>query len=307
MTVKKLQGDCREILKTLDTQSVHCCVTSPPYWNMRDYGVKGQIGLEKSIEEYISVVTDVFREVRRVLRDDGTLWLNMGDGYSGGCRESNAYKRGHNPKRIFPSGLKPKNLMGLPWKVAFALQDDGWFLRCDIIWHKTNAMPESVLDRPMKAHEYLFLLSKSPQYYYDIDSTREPLKKKTRTTYGTKRKRNGGGELVKSDNWGRDVQVRKPKINAAGRILGANKRTIWSVATRPYDGVHFATYPPGLIQPCILAGCPPGGIVLDPFGGSGTTGMVATQLRRNSILIELNPEYITLQDERCSGVQVNLF
>ena len=307
MSVTKLQGDCRSVLKTLEDKSLHCCVTSPPYWNLRDYGVEGQIGLEPTMEEYVTVMVEVFGEVKRVLRDDGTLWLNLGDAYSGGCRESNTYKRGHNPKRIFPSGLKPKNLMGLPWRVAFALQDDGWILRSDIIWHKTNAMPESVLDRPMKAHEYLFLLSKSGKYYYDIDATREPLKQKTMTTYGTMRKKNGGGKLVKADNWGRGGQQRKPKKDSTGEILGVNKRTIWPVASKSYDGVHFATYPPELIIPCILAGCPEGRTVLDPFGGSGTTGMVATKLRRNALLIELNPEYIELQEKRCSGVQVNLF
>ena len=318
---------------------MHCCVTSPPYWGLRDYGVAGQLGLEQTMTEYLGKMVDVFREVRRVLRHDATLWLNIGDSYAstGGHTDSfsndrrGGYNIGNRPEhnkrdfRVRPDALlKPKDLCGIPWRLAFALQADGWYLRSDIIWHKPNPMPESVADRPTKAHEYIFLLSKSKTYFYDADAIREPLRPKTFTTFGCERKSKGGGDLVAADNWSRDVPVRKPRLlknehtgdrrkvgfndrwdsaEASGQIAGANKRTVWTVAPRPYKGAHFAVFPPQLIEPCILAGCPPGGTVLDPFFGSGTTGQVAAEQGKDCIGIELNREYVKLALERLEKVE----
>lgn len=263
---KVIHGDCLYVLKTLPDNSVHCCVTSPPYWGLRDYGVDGQLGLEKTPEGYVEKMVEVFREVRRVLRDDGTLWLNLGDSFG------------------FP---KQKDLTGIPWRVAFALQADGWYLRSDIIWYKPNAMPESVKDRPTKAHEYIFLLSKSPRYYYDADAIREEAK--TKWSF-----RAGAAKPEKGDNKDRNDNGRRCIVGAGTK----NKRTVWHVATRPFKGAHFAVFPPDLIEPCILAGCPEGGIVLDTFFGSGTTGVVASKLKRGFIGIELNPEYIEIAKTR---------
>jgi DNA modification methylase len=317
MLIQTLQGDCREILKTLPDNSVNCCVTSPPYFGLRDYGAAGQIGLEETPAEFVRVMVEVFKEVKRVLRPDGTLWLNLGDTYSTdgkwGGGKTNAGKNytsfaGGYRSIKKETGLPGKQLLGIPWKVAFALQDDGWFLRSDIIWHKPNPMPESVLDRPTKSHEYIFLLTKFSKYYYDAASIREPLKPKTLTTFGTtrKEKKNDQTGLVKSNNWNKTSPERKPKLNEDGEIAGANKRTVWTVARQSYEGSHFATFPEKLIEPCILAGCPAGGTVLDPFGGSGTTGRVAVKHGRNAILIELNPEYHKLIDQRTDKVQVKM-
>ena len=302
-----LNGDCIAQMKTLDANSIQTCVTSPPYFGLRDYGHDGQIGLEPTPEDFVAAMVAVFREVRRVLRDDGTLWLNLGDTYAanrggttppaqtvaggisgkGGQRERRGQADGYNPTRDCTRyGLKHKDLIGIPWRVAFALQADGWYLRQDIIWHKPNPMPESVKDRCTKAHEYVFLLSKSPKYYYDNEAIKVPVKQ----DWGTRNRTNG-----KYHNEGTGLQ---PHSGLEKSYDKANKRSVWSVTTKPYKGAHFATFPPALIEPCILAGSKPGDIVLDPFGGSGTTGAVAIEHGRRSILIELNPEYIPLIQER---------
>ena len=288
--IKLLQGDCRDVLKTLADKSVNCCVTSPPYFGLRDYGVDGQIGLEQTPEEYIDKLVAVFRDVKRVLRDDGTMWLNLGDSYGGGNGGKSASEK-QSSNRGTANAWKgcgmPKQLLGIPWRVAFALQADGWYLRQDIIWHKPNPMPESVTDRCTKSHEYIFLLSKSPKYYFDNEAIKED---------------------AQPDNCVRNRDDTKLN-NCPGRSkMGGlktngyekrNKRSVWTVATQPYSGAHFATFPCELIQPCIRAGCPAGGVVLDPFGGSGTTGSVAASEGRDAIMIELNPEYVELQKDRC--------
>jgi DNA modification methylase len=332
-------GDCRGLLAELPDDSVHCVVTSPPYWGLRDYGVAGQLGLERTPEEYVAVMVGVFREVRRVLRADGTLWLNLGDCYAtgagkvGDCPGGGAQgerwagrsaKRGERtralrdgrhagkhtamaalgpmtqPNRLPIPGLKPKDLVGIPWRVAFALQADGWWLRSDVIWAKPNPMPESVVDRPTKAHEYVFLLTKSEAYQYDADAIREPLAAKTFTAFGTHPRSKGGDRLgkVKSDNWARTVPDRKPRLDSDGNIAGANKRSVWTVGTEPTPDAHFATFPRKLVEPCILAGCPAGGVVLDPFGGSGTVGRVAEDLGRKWLLFDLNPKYQKIADRK---------
>ena len=313
-------GDCIEGMLSLPDQSVHTCVTSPPYFGLRDYGMDGQIGLEATPDAFVARLVDVFREVKRVLRDDGTLWLNLGDSYAGYHGNKNAlmptsatngWTNGTNEnsrgdKRPQDIGLKQKDLLGIPWRVAFALQADGWYLRQDIIWHKPNPMPESVTDRCTKAHEYLFMLSKSPRYYFDADAIREP---HDRLWDPLK----NGGSLCGTD--GRDKAVigghgRAKRAPSAPNPLGRNRRSVWTVATKPYAGAHFATFPPDLIEPCILAGCPVGGTVLDPFGGSGTTAGVALRNGRNAILCELNPEYAALMPDRVSalgGNQPDLF
>lgn len=296
-----LTGDCREILKTLPDQSAHCCVTSPPYFGLRDYGVEGQIGLEQTPYEYVAEMVAVFREVRRVLRDDGTLWLNLGDSYARtggtdrkvsatakvGSTRNTLIQMSDRTSRATTYGLKDKDLIGIPWRVAFALQADGWYLRQDVIWHKPNPMPESVRDRFTKAHEYIFLLSKSPRYYFDHEAIKEP------SVYA---------------DCGRPSK-RKGEFKAKGEPLPGqlpfraitetrNRRSVWTVPTRPYKGAHFATFPPELIEPCILAGSRPGDIVLDPFMGSGTTAQVATYLGRQFIGCELNPKYVELHELR---------
>lgn len=300
--IEYLHGDCREVLKTLPEKSVHCCVTSPPYWGLRDYGVDGQLGMEATPEEYVQNMVEVFREVRRVLRDDGTLFLNLGDSYAGSGK-GQTHEGSKDPKQPkldgmkltipdIPNGLKPKDLVGIPWRVAFSLQADGWYLRQDIIWHKPNQMPESVTDRCTKAHEYIFLMSKNEKYYYDHEAIKEPVK----AMWGTRNRENG-----KYHNEGSGLQ---PHSGLENEYTTANKRSVWTVATQPYSGAHFAVFPPNLIRPCILAGCPQGGTVLDPFGGSGTTAFVAEQEGRNAILIELNPAYIELQKQRTQQTSI---
>jgi DNA modification methylase len=306
------QGDAIEVLKTMPDQCINTCVTSPPYWGLRDYGVDGQLGLEPTPEEYVANLVEVFREVRRVLRDDGTLWLNLGDSYNGARMNrsgQHGYKdgRSNRDKRFSVGGvegLKPKDLVGVPWRVAFALQADGWYLRSDIIWHKPNSMPESVTDRPTKAHEYIFLLAKSRRYFYDADAIREPHAEASiarwsdggedtdNTKYRKERPDTSVGNLRNGSN----------PLHPAGR----NKRTVWTVPTQPFPEAHFAVFPPALITPCILAGCPVGGTVLDPFAGSGTTLLVATQHHRKSIGIELNPEYVEIAKRRLNSVQLKL-
>lgn len=385
--IQILQGDCRETLKTLPDNSVHCCVTSPPYFGLRDYGCDGQIGLEASPREFIDQMVTVFREVRRVLRDDGTLWLNLGDSYAGswgaqgrpqgdgdmnGRSVASARQIGAHPRfkditgtRGKEMGLKPKDLMGIPWRVAFALQEDGWWLRSEIIWHKPNPMPESVTDRPTKSHEQIFLLTKSPDYFYDYVAIQEPVS-------GTAHSRGNGINPKATVNGYKTKQNESFSGAINGMVSERNKRTVWTVSTKPYKGAHFATFPPDLIEPCILAGTSEHGacaecgapwerviekdrkptrpgndtkvgrvsddpgspyehhsgmivgnrdpqrhctitkttgwqrtcqceteqvvpcVVLDPFGGSGTTGQVARDAGCHAILCELNPEYIEL-------------
>jgi len=307
------QGDALSVLKTMPEQSVHCCVTSPPYWGLRDYGVDGQLGLESTPDEYVEKMVEVFREVRRVLRDDGTLWLNLGDSYAGSGK--GAWDNKEVQKEVYvpdkdspqcklkkvPQGLKPKDLVGIPWMVAFALRADGWYLRQDIIWHKPNAMPESVKDRCTKSHEYIFLLAKSAQYYYDNEAIKETAKNANKTiSLGEKSfsKRQAKGVGVEPSGNGKSDNYTVKEYR--------NKRSVWTVTTKPFKEAHFATFPPALITPCILAGCPVGGTVLDPFAGSGTTLLVATQHHRKSIGIELNPEYIEIAKRRLNSVQLKL-
>ena len=288
-------GDCLEVLRTLPDSYAHTCITSPPYFGLRDYGVDGQIGLEQTPAEYVAKIVEVFREVRRVLRDDGTLWLNLGDSYSvkstynaaQSLHTANDWKQaGENKNTAYERtcGVPAKNLLGIPWRVAFALQDDGWYLRQDIIWSKPNPMPESVRDRCTKAHEYLFLLSKNEKYYFDAGAIREPEvcgRKRGPAEHPDKVSTNGNSGLARRESDG-----------------FRNKRSVWTVTTKPFKGAHFATFPPDLIEPCVLAGCPAGGMVLDPFGGAGTTGLVAQQHGRHATLIELNPEYAAMARER---------
>ena len=293
-------GDCREIMRKWYRFGfkVQTCVTSPPYFGLRDYGHDGQIGLEATPDEFVSAMVEVFRCVRDVLADDGTLWLNLGDSYcstASGTRNS-AQPRGNrnnaeqwaNVRPATPSGLKPKDLLGIPWRVAFALQADGWYLRQDIIWHKPNPMPESVTDRCTKSHEYIFLLSKSERYFYDHDAVKE-------TAIGLSP---GNTKPTKAARNGDDLQRTTSNLHKIKAKETRNKRSVWTVAPSPYKGAHFATFPPALIEPCILAGAPKGGIVLDPFMGSGTTAMVAKQHGRQYMGCELNPEYGILQTER---------
>jgi DNA modification methylase len=362
--IRVLVGDCLDVLGTLDAESVQCCVTSPPYFGLRDYGVAGQIGLERTPDEYVAKMVAVFREVRRVLAGDGTLWLNLGDSYAtgagkvgdcpGGGAQGEAWKKkgpsraqvpdGKNPNACVPTfqpnrmplpGLKAKDLIGIPWRVAFALQADGWYLRSDIIeevefycpcgcgyvmeervwrygqdreiiWRKPNPMPESVTDRPTKAHEYLFLLSKNERYFYDAVAIAEPS-----GGWNGSRFDDGKNEINHPDV-GRNRSGNKERKygedrDRPGSHLGAsipwegetrNRRSVWTVATQPYSGAHFATFPPALIEPCILAGSRLGDTVLDPFGGAGTTGLVADRLGRSSVLIELNPTYAAMASRR---------
>jgi len=358
-----LQGDAITVLKSMKDQSVNCCVTSPPYWGLRDYGtakweggdpscdhalpmdapnsskmtagqqsshagrfahlpclkcgairVDSQLGLEPTPEEYVSHLVEVFHEVKRVLRDDGTLWLNLGDSYASvhtGGHKSEKSTVGSNKEGIqeikqsksnpAQYGLKSKDLVGIPWMVAFALRADGWYLRQDIIWSKTNPMPESVTDRCTKSHEYIFLLSKGKKYYYDFEAVKEPANPKYMSRY--KSEFNNGNKEISGQG--------RPKAasNTAGikEYTGyRNKRDVWVVSTRSFKDAHFATFPPELIRPCVLAGCPVGGIVLDPFFGAGTTGLVAIQEQRDYVGIELNPAYIEIAEKRLNGVQIKM-
>ncbi len=292
-----LYGDALEQLRTLEPESVHTCVTSPPYYNLRDYGAAGQIGMEDTPEEYLDKLVDVFREVRRVLRPDGTLWVNIGDSYatrSGAQPPTNTRNaHGHTAKRP-PGGYKYKDLMGIPWLLAFALRADGWYLRQDIIWHKTNAMPESVRDRCTKAHEYIFLLSKSERYYFDAAAIREPC-----GTKGNARTFRGGGAYTGGQSFQNSARVvRESHGNTTNSTGSRNKRSVWNIATGQFKAAHYATFPERLVEPCILAGCPEGGTVLDPFMGSGTTGVVAKRLRRDFVGVEINPEYWKMATDR---------
>ena len=370
-----LQGDSTEVMRGMEPESVHCVVTSPPYWGLRNYGVDGAYGLEPTLDEYIERMVEVFREVRRVLRKDGTLWLNLGDAYTSTGRSDRKESPGVGAKQAMkapgrdivwhpgggsnfgwslPGGLKPKDLIGIPWRVAFALQADGWWLRSEIVWHKLNPMPESVTDRPTRAHEYVFLLSKSARYYYDADAIRTPGQERIGQA-GTFSRNGAVSELVIPGQTAAEHRLRDDRVPA-----GANARTVWSIATQPYKFAHFATFPEKLIEPCILAGTSERGVcgvtgdpwarvvertsmeinrserthpmgrtrssgtmtkpptcettgwqptcdhdsepvpalVLDPFCGSGTTGVVALRHGRSFIGIELNPEYIELARKR---------
>ena len=375
MMHRTIVGDCLASLRAMPAQSVHCCVTSPPYFGLRDYGHEGQIGLEDTPEAYVARLVEVFREVRRVLRDDGTLWLNLGDSYASSAKGSGGTNPTTSPKqrgkgkenwqgfdvRKLDCGLPHKNLIGIPWRVAFALQADGWYLRQEIIWHKPNPMPESVRDRFTKAHEQLFLLSKSPRYYFNQEAVKEPATGRE-TFFGSDRYSKGSGRNDSGQYNPATCQTR-------------NRRSVWTVSTKPYAGAHFATFPPDLIEPCILAGAPerccaacgapwdritsrgasrptvmksdvlgtPGamhnaiggqyqkwlnenpkrtvgwrpacacdadvicGVVLDPFGGSGTTAGVAVKHGRQAILCELNPAYAALIPDRVAHIAGSLF
>ncbi len=342
MTVTIRHGDCREVLRTMPDKSVHCCVTSPPYFGLRDYGHAGQIGLEATPDAFVAEMVAVFREVRRVLRDDGTLWLNLGDSYSSGGRTTQVvdtvrgassrntgndaasgkqeYLNGTAMRPPVVAGLGSKQLLGMPWRTALALQADGWILRQDIIWSKPNPMPESVTDRCTKAHEYIFLMSKSAKYHYDAEAVAEAVTESTvarmsQTTLeqqaGSARvpgKTNGNMKAVPPRFGGNkygDNDAPEHRTKSGGdydlKDGKRNRRSVWSIATQPFSEAHFATFPPDLIEPCIKAGCPKGGTVLDPFGGAGTTGLVADRLGRDSILIELNPEYAAMAQRRIEG------
>lgn len=320
-------GDCREAMATLPDNSVHCCVTSPPYWGLRDYGVDGQLGLEQTPEEYVANMVQVFREVRRVLRDDGTLWLNLGDSYArqGGATDNKNRSRelahmAETQKRAMnkvADGYKPKDLVGIPWRVAFALQADGWYLRQDIIWHKPNPMPESVTDRCTKSHEYIFLLSKSARYYYDQKAIAEPLADSSvaRLSQVNLANQNGSDRIPGKTNGAMkavgprfggskygDDESELMRTKSGNEWTGGdglrNRRSVWTVTTQPFKEAHFATFPPKLIEPCILAGCPEGGTVLDPFNGAGTTAIVCIQNGRQYVGAELNPEYMGISERR---------
>jgi DNA modification methylase len=351
------QGDCLDLLRQMPDESINCCITSPPYWGLRDYGTgtwvggdsscshkldskqsdktqtghrnlegavgdgiyedvcnrcgavrkDSQVGLELTPEQYTAKIVSIFREVHRILRDDGTLWLNLGDSYASyrdGKATPDTARNGNNGTLV-DSGLaknrmastfagtsvKHKDLVGIPWRVAFALQADGWYLRQDIIWHKPNPMPESVTDRCTKSHEYIFLLSKEPNYYFDSDAIKEP------ANFA------GKGRGI-SKNIGLDGIT---DFGGKKKYDERNKRSVWTVNTRSYKEAHFATFPTELITPCVIAGCPKSGIILDPFGGSGTTGQVAIENGRNAILLELNPEYVKLAEQRIKTTQPPLF
>jgi DNA modification methylase len=358
LSVRILIGDCREKLRELSDASVNCCVTSPPYFGLRDYGVEGQMGLELTPDEFVTGMVEVFREVRRVLRDDGTLWLNIGDSYAGSwgaqsrgdftpgtlegasskehclsARQITAHPKGTRTGSLKNTpGIKAKDLMGIPWMLAFALRADGWYLRQDIIWSKPNPMPESTRDRCTKAHEYMFLLSKSPRYYYDNEAVAEPScwdPANSKMPDGWDTGEGGHGSFHRqgrekgrrshlpgnkshrgADAYADGDEKHRTKVGLVAYSEGVradpdkantrNKRSVWTVATAPFSEAHFATYPPALIEPCILAGCPSNGVVLDPFFGAGTTGLVADRLQRDCIGIELNPEYAEIARRRIS-------
>ncbi len=345
MSVRILKGHCLDVLRTLPDESVNCVVTSPPYFGLRDYGVEGQIGLEASPDAFVEVLVDVFREARRVLRADGTLWLNLGDSYAQQGGPGWQGKNGQRADRRFTlvrdtvpmreasrrvcDGLKPKDLMGIPWRVAFALQADGWWLRSDIIWHKPNPMPESITDRPTSSYEHVFLLAKSERYFYDAEAVKEPvavadwdngtrvyggvnkaganISHGHRTTgrvagKGNAKSFRGGGAYVGGRSFDNDGGIERETHGNVPNVTGLrNQRNVWTIATRPFPEAHFATFPPDLAERCIKAGCPAGGVVLDPFGGAGTTGLVADRLGRDAILIEINPEYVGMAERRIAA------
>jgi DNA modification methylase len=318
-----LVGDALEKLKTLESESVQTCVTSPPYWGLRDYGIAGQLGQEDDPLEFVLKMKIIFREVRRVLKKDGTLWLNLGDSYSASGRASGTKNLSGKEKSNLGSvhlqshlersgasgrawqaapGFKKKELIGIPWRVAFALQDDGWYLRQDIIWHKSRVMPESVRDRCTKAHEYFFLLAKSEKYFFNSEAIKEPCKKESKERYkrsftdirsGTTKHLRIAGEICPRE--GPQRAITAPDMR--------NKRSVWKVSGTNFKGAHFATFPPALIEPCILAGSRPGDTVLDPFSGAGTTWLVSEKHSRKFLGIEINPAYALMAEQRVSGTQ----
>ena len=327
-----LLGDALEKLRELPSESVNCCVTSPPYFGLRDYGVDGQIGLEDTPEEYVERLVEIFREVKRVLRADGTLWVNIGDSYAGswhgrnadgtpGAGDENKINKGSRqgvvPKR--KDTCKAKDLIGIPWMLAFALREDGWYLRQDIIWQKPNCMPESVRDRCTKSHEFIFLLSKSPRYYFDAEAISEPIAGRSTRRYlqnieaqkGSDRQPGKTNETMKAvlPRFGgkKYIEHNDGDGRKTGNVfipsLRRNKRDVWSVSTAGFKGAHFATFPEKLVEPCVLAGCPTGGVVLDPFMGSGTTGAVAKRLWRSFVGIEINHEYMSLAEKRIAAAE----
>lgn len=306
-----INRDCLEALRELPDNSVHCCITSPPYYALRDYGVDGQIGREETPALYVARLTAVFREIKRVLRPDGTCWLNISDTYCGKSNQGEyvdpKYPNGRTGQAVAINnrveGCKPKDLIGIPWLLAFALRADGWFLRNDIIWYKANPMPESVRDRCSRCYEHVFLLTKSRRYFFDPDAIAEPVASST-----IPRMKRGFGA---NNKYSSDIPGQKHQHINDARLTGyadadiplfRNKRDVWQINTVPYKGGHFAAYPPKLVETCILAGCPAGGTVLDPFFGSGTTGAVAKRLKRHYIGIELNPAYCDLAAQRIAEV-----
>lgn len=318
MTVTVLQGDCRDVLRTLPDESVHCVVTSPPYFGLRDYGVDGQIGLEATPSDYVAALVHIFREVRRVLRSDGTVWLNLGDSYQNAKGQSGGFDpkqparrhlRSARPQDRAIPGLKPKDLIGVPWLAAFALREDGWHLRQEIIWSKPAPMPESVKDRCTRAHEHVFMLSKSARYYYDAEAIAEDAVYSGlvgQDSSGFKDPKNFGGKhgqrergrpngAATYEKFGHNTSCGTPEDGKR------NKRSVWTIATKPFAEAHFATMAPELAETCVLAGCPVGGTVLDPFGGAGTTALVADRLQRNATIIELNPDYVRIAKDRLAA------
>lgn len=308
-----ITGDALEELRKLPACCCSTCVTSPPYFGLRNYDAPGQIGLEETPDEYAEKIVEVLREVRRVLKDDGTLWLNIGDSYatrSGPQPPTNTRNKcGHTAKRV-PTGYKYKDLIGIPWLLAFALRADGWYLRADIIWQKPNAMPESCTDRPTRAHEYVFLLSKSGRYYYDAEAVKEPAvgfpgsqNPNARRRGNTKTFR-GGNAYTHDQAKENSADIKRQSHGLVPNESGKrNRRSVWTIATRPYKGAHFATFPEELARPCILAGSRPGDTVLDPFMGSGTTGAVAVQEGRDFIGIDINPEYTKMSEQRIRAAE----
>jgi len=318
------QGDALEVLRTLPAESVQMCCTSPPYWGLRDYGVTGQLGLERTPREYVAGMVAVFEEVRRVLKPDGVLWLNLGDSYandtkwggaSGGKHAADLHGATGIGRGKTSTGLKPKDLIGIPWRVAFALQEAGWYLRCDVIWSKPNPMPESVTDRPTKAHEYIFLLSKSERYYYNADAIKEhgvgdhprnvqgpmPTRVPGASDHsgmrksGDKQRGHGRRHAGFNDRW--DAMSKAEQTGVM-----RNKRSVWNIATRSFAEAHFATFPEEIPTVCILAGSRPGDVVIDPFNGAGTVGVVCAKTGREYIGIELNPAYVAMAEKRIYGV-----
>lgn len=332
MAARIIIGDCLATLRTLPDGAAQCCVTSPPYYGLRDYGVEGQIGLEETPDAYVARLVEVFAEVRRVLRDDGTLWLNIGDTYAGSwgaqskrlTPQQQGWKNGieNMPKMarrmgaVRDAGVKPKDLFGIPWMLAFALRADGWFLRSDIIWHKPNPMPESNTDRPTSAHEHVFLLTKRERYFYDAEAIVEDVSPNTharlsqdlQAQVGSLRANGGAKTNGPMKAVGRKFDPgpgnkNNPSFDAAMAIMPTkrNSRNVWTIASQPFSGAHFATMPPALAERCIRAGSRKGDTILDPFGGAGTTGLVADRLGRSSILCELNPAYAALAADRITA------
>lgn len=301
--IKILQGNCIDKIKELENNSINCVVSSPPYFGLRDYGVDGQFGLEKTYQEYLSNTVKIFETFKPKLKDTATIWWNVGDSYSSGLRTSttNQSLRGNKNYGVtrtpVQKNIKEKDLLMIPNRVAIALQDAGWYIRSEIIWHKPNPMPESVKDRPTNCHEKIWLITKNKKYYYDHESIKEPTTESTKQRYKSGWKGNEERDYVngKQNHFSKYIGTEKSKEDA---LKGRNKRNVWTITTKPFKDAHFATFPKDLIEPCIKAGCPEDGIVLDPFGGSGTTGIVAAQNNRNAILIELNQKYIDIAKKR---------